>query len=314
MLNAVTVTNHLGDSLTMELRNPEKSGFLITSITGIGAPSTSINITDLASTDGGYFNSARAGSRNIVFGIRFFSEDNTDIEALRQKTYRYFPTKRYVTLVFKADNRTGQISGYVESNEPNIFSKEEDCQISIVCPYPYFYDASEAGDSIIRFSNRVPAFHFRSLTPRSDAESINTIADETEHHTLNGRHRIISSRTLTYRTPIIYNGDADVGMIATFAVSGSVVNPALINYTTNEALNIKGSFISGDQIIINTERGSKSVRRLRNGTYSSIINKITRDSSWPMLWRGENLIGFRAENGIDSLALTVSHKTLFEGM
>ena len=140
MLNSVTVTNQNGESLTMKLRNPEESGFLITSISGLGPPTASINVTDLASVDGGYFNSARTQNRNIVFNIRFFSENSSDIEGIRQKTYKYFPIKKRVRLVFESDNRVGEIYGYVEKNEPNIFSKETDCQISIICPFPYFYD------------------------------------------------------------------------------------------------------------------------------------------------------------------------------
>ena len=58
---------------------------------------------------------------------------------LRQLTYKIFPIKRPVKLVIGTDNRVLQTEGYVESNEPDIFSKDEGCQISIVCPDPNLY-------------------------------------------------------------------------------------------------------------------------------------------------------------------------------
>jgi hypothetical protein len=41
--------------------------------------------------------------------------------------------------VFRTDDLAPvEISGYVEGNEPNIFSKDPENQISIICPSPYF--------------------------------------------------------------------------------------------------------------------------------------------------------------------------------
>lgn len=71
MLRAVTVTNFKGESLRIELSKPEDSGLIIYNITGIGSPTVSINTTDMATVDGGRFNSARAQVRNIVFTLAF---------------------------------------------------------------------------------------------------------------------------------------------------------------------------------------------------------------------------------------------------
>lgn len=74
MLRAITVTNFKGESLRMELSKPEDSGLLIYNITGLGSPSISINNTDMATVDGGRFNSARAQVRNIVFTLAFVEQ------------------------------------------------------------------------------------------------------------------------------------------------------------------------------------------------------------------------------------------------
>lgn len=84
MIKSVTVTNYLGESLKMELTNPYDSGIAITDITGIGPGKADINVTELTSSDGSLYNSARLGTRNIVMTLRFM---------IRQKTMSLFRTK-----------------------------------------------------------------------------------------------------------------------------------------------------------------------------------------------------------------------------
>ena len=134
MIKSVTVTNYLGESLKMELTNPYDSGIAITDITGIGPGKADINVTELTSSDGSLYNSARLGTRNIVMTLRFMIAP--DIETVRQKSYKYFPIKKELILTFETDNRSCYIAGYVESNEPVIFDENEYTQISIICPDP----------------------------------------------------------------------------------------------------------------------------------------------------------------------------------
>lgn len=155
MIKSVTVTNYLGESLKMELTNPYDSGIAITDITGIGPGKADINVTELTSSDGSLYNSARLGTRNIVMTLRFMIAP--DIETVRQKSYKYFPIKKELILTFETDNRSCYIAGYVESNEPVIFDENEYTQISIICPDPYFY-STEANAMV--FSGVVPMFEF----------------------------------------------------------------------------------------------------------------------------------------------------------
>ena len=71
MIKSVTVTNNLGESIVLELRFPEKSGFLIKEggITGLGPAKATINSTESVTVDGASFNSAHVGQRNIVFNF-----------------------------------------------------------------------------------------------------------------------------------------------------------------------------------------------------------------------------------------------------
>lgn len=180
MIQAVRVVNPFGDDpLDLVLTKSHiDEGIYIKSITGIGPEGSTINTTALAMEDGGVFNSARSDNRNIVIELGFYESEklHNSIEDSRQKTYKYFPKKKQIQLVFYTDNRTSFITGYVESNTPDIFSKEEATQISIICPDPNFYSmkptAARFGGITEKFE-----FPFANDTVGSDLTFVGGIAD-----------------------------------------------------------------------------------------------------------------------------------------
>ena len=157
MIKTVTVTNYLGESLTLELSNPFDIGINVRSIEGIGPPKGNVNYTEIASGDGGQFNSARASIRNITMQLGLMPVPT--VEESRHRVYKYFPLDQQVTLRFETDKRLCEITGWVEECEPDIFSDDETIDISIVCPDPYFYSVdSQLGT--INFSGVVDEFEF----------------------------------------------------------------------------------------------------------------------------------------------------------
>lgn len=157
MIKAVTVTNYLGESLTLELSNPFDIGINVRSIEGIGPPKGNVNYTEIASGDGGQFNSARASIRNITMQLGLMPVPT--VEEARHRVYKYFPLDQQVTLRFETDKRLCEITGWVEECEPDIFSDDETIDISIVCPDPYFYSVdSQLGT--VNFSGVVDEFEF----------------------------------------------------------------------------------------------------------------------------------------------------------
>lgn len=161
MIRSFTVTNTLGDSIKIDLAEPEKSGFVIVSVTGLGPAKANIVTSEISTNDGALFNSARMNSRNIVFNLLFWDTNSGEsIEEIRLKSYRFFAPKKKLTLLVETDKRTAEIVGYVETNEPTIFSKSEGAQISIICPDPYFYSAGKDGTMRTVFSGDDPLFEF----------------------------------------------------------------------------------------------------------------------------------------------------------
>lgn len=324
MIKSVIVTNHLGESLEMVLANPWSTGFAITSIKGLGPSKADINVTEMATADGAVYNSARINQRNITFNIQFVGDEM--VETIRQKTYKYFPIKKRVMLEFITDNRDVEIYGYVESNEPNIFSKAEACQISIICPDPYFYSSGNEGTHRSEFNSLSSKFEF----PWAEFFDMEQIPHGFENYSYYDEYTSRTLYTLEFgeisamaMNNIIYDGDIDVGIVITIHAIGSVDNPSIYNSTTQESIMINttileqltgSGMISQDTIVISTVKGNKYVRLQRAGHEYNIINCVGRNIGWFQLSKGDNIFSYGADSGTENMIVTVENHTLFEGV
>lgn len=148
----------LNDELELELKKPNLSGIYVREVTGLGYPSSSIPITEIALSDINYYNHSLFETRNIVFTLSFVTGVN--VELIRQILYKFFPSKVEIKITIHTTDQTPvYITGYVETFEPSIFSKDETIQISILCINPYFIteekiSQSFTGSSLTFFSNQ----------------------------------------------------------------------------------------------------------------------------------------------------------------
>lgn len=291
MIRAVKITNFRGETLTLDLANPWDSGLAVTAIKGLGPNKATINQVEVATDDGATYNSARVSSRNIVFTIRFVG---TDIEACRQKTYKYFALKKPVDIEVITDNRDLRISGYTESNEPNIFSSAEDTSISVVCPYPFFYSVTES--NTVTFYGEEPSFEF-------------PFENEGEEPVL--EFGIVFAVT---EANVYYEGDYEVGVIITIHATGPAKNISIFKLDTTESIQINTDMETGDDIIISTVSRDKYIRRVRNGVTTNILNCIGKKANWFLLQGGDNAFAYTAEEGIRNLQFSVRNDVLYEGI
>lgn len=304
MIKNITVTNYLGESMLLELMFPENSGFVIREITGLGPSKATINATELSTSDGSVFNSARIETRNIVFNLKILASPT--IELARQKLYKYFPIKKRIKLQFETDTRICDIFGYVETNEVVIFSNQVSTQISVICPDPYFYSAGSDAKTITLFSGVEAAFEF----PFSN-ESL------TLPLLVFGEIRLYQERN------IYYNGDSETGLTIYIHALGEATNLTIYNIATSEFMKIDTvrlttltgfPIIAGDDIIISTIKGGKYISLLRGGSYINILNCLDLNSTWFQLTKGDNQFGFVAETGGTTLQFRVENYKVFEGI
>ena len=307
MIYSFAITNYLGDRVKLELGKPEVSGFLIKSVTGLGPVKANVNTTEVVTNDGSMFNSARLSQRNIVFQLAFvetvYGETNEDI---RQKSYKYFPAKKSVEIVIETDNRYVKIKGYVESNEPDIFSSQEGTQISIICPDPYFYSAGEDGNNVTDFYTIDPMFEF----PFSN-ESL------TDPLLIFGEIQIKTEGVITY------HGDSEIGVVIYIHAIGPATNINIYNTETREVMMINTTklekltgkgLVASDDIVINTTKGEKSITLVREGASYNILNCLDKNTDWFTLSKGDNIFAFTAETGVTNLQFRIENQVIYEGV
>jgi len=305
MIKSVTVTNYLNESLKMDLFKPEKSGLLISNITGIGAPGADVNITNYAITDGGFFTSARASTRTITIVVYPLLGDKRSIETARQLTYRYFPIKHKCKLTFETDNHTLEIEGYVRQNDPEIFSKLENITIVVECPNPWFYLAGNP-DSVI-FNGVEPMFEF-PFENESPTEPTLIMGD------------IVVSQA----RQIDYPGEIDTGFITKINILGPGVSGiTLRKQDKDEFVAINTDKIEditeeplkrGDTIILSTVPGDRYLHLKRGSDLYNIINCLDLDSTWIKLTPGVNVFYYTADAGDMNLEFKIEFKPIYQGV
>lgn len=307
MIYSIVVTNYLGDRIKLELGKPDVSGFLIKSITGLGPAKANVNTTEVSTNDGSLFNSARLSQRNIVLDMVFINTVyGESIEDLRQKSYKYFPLKKSVELTIETDNRYVKTTGYVESNEPNIFSSQEGTQISIICPDPYFYSAGEDGNNVTNFYSIDPMFEFPFSNESLDEPLL-----------------VFSEIQIKTEGVITYHGDSEIGVMIYIHAIGPATNINIYNTETREVMRINTEKISSltgkgivasDDIVINTAKGEKSITLIREGVSYNILNCLDKNTDWFTLAKGDNIFAFTADSGVTNIQFRVENKVIYEGV
>lgn len=301
MIKAITVINHLNQSLRLELTRPELSGFIVEKIKGLGPAKAQINFTEMVTMDGGLDNSARLETRDIELSLIFL--EHPTIEDTRHLSYKYFPIKRNVTFRVETDKRICETVGRIEENVPDIFSKKEGCTITILCPDPYFYSVNEKKD-ISHGLN--PLFEF----PFENNSLIEPLIEFGEIY----KYREFN---------VYYEGDLEIGFTinihAIGPVSGiriiDVRNGNIVQINDQRIIDIMGSGIqAGDDLILNTNKGKKGLYILRSGVTTNIINALERPIKWFQLSNGYNSFVYQAEKGLYNLIFTASYKIIYEGV
>ena len=310
MIKSVTAVNFKGESIKMDLFHPESSGFIIIKIDGIGPGKATVTKNDSKVYDGGTITSARLPSRNIKMEIQFLWVNS--IEDVRHKSYKYFPLKKPITLIFETDTRTVKIEGVVESNEPDIFSSEESTNISIICPDPYFYASGENARSKTEFSGINAMFEIPSDTGYSN-------------ESLTGALTEISTLYVQSERGIMNHGEVDIGVVISIkplAIVKGILTISNVTLGQNMSFDLnkiktitENDFHLGDELIINTLRGKKSVTLVREGKNYNALSCIDTRTDWIYLTSGENTFTYYLDGeGIEDLQFSVTNSVLYEGV
>jgi hypothetical protein len=318
MLYEVRVTNPRGVTEIFDLFNPEKSGFIVKGIEGLGPPKSNVNLKEHSYVSGSTFKSVRTPSRNIVLTLEFLPRTEkgvTSIELTRHRSYEIFPYESLVKIEFVTDTRTSYTWGYVESNEPSIFSQQSGCVVSLICPDPSFRSVDDSVNEAVSASSGMFGFDIRELPALTGFK--NDVIDVNNQFV--GPNKIVFGEALLTRPEFTipkdgpFDGTVNTGpTLRITVVEGHIHNPEIHFYNEfDKSVSEHLSFELGsvafpnlapkDQLIIDCTKGNKSViRRVFDedlGSYDlNYIGAVTLTSSWPVLSQGYNRFSYSASS------------------
>lgn len=250
MLTLVEVRNSQGSLLSLPM--DDSGSYTVEDIGGLGPVKATIVSSSFAGVDGTQFQSSRREDRNITLRLGIQSDYTTNsVESLRLRLYNFFMTKTKADLRFYYESGlTVNISGRVETCEPDIFSVEPVVNVSLICNDSDFVDTDDV-----------------TLSGSSTADTTETLITYAGSVEVGINFVFNINRTLTEFT--IYHRTPD-GVLTTADYSASLV--------------------AGDVVTINTVTGNKYVTLTRSGSTTSILYSKSPQSGWLELQNGNNYI------------------------
>lgn len=265
-----------------------ESNYQVVNVEGLNPPKAKINTSAIANMDGERFKSSKLEMRNIVLTIRV----NGCVEENRLNLYGFFRTGQWCKIYYSNANRNVFIEGYCETIETNLFTLNQQMQISIICPDPYLKSMRTIHADISKvFGNFEFPFDI-------EAEGIEFASYDAGRETL-----------------IVNAGEIENGIRITMtAIGGNVTNPIIYNSITYEHLKLNMTINAGDVVVIDTRKGQKSVKKISNAVETNIINLIDDGSAWLKLKVGSNKFTYSANTNEEKLRVEFESNLLYEGV
>jgi predicted phage tail component-like protein len=278
------VENFNGEKIRL---SQNESKYQIVNIEGLNPPKAAINTTTTATISGVRFKSSKLEAREIVITVKI----NGEVEKNRLNLYQYFGAGAYCKIYYSNDSRNVYCEGHVETIECGLFTNNQEMQISIICENPYLVALNKI---LIDISKTFSKFIFPFAIDKEGIE--------------------FSSFDAHRQAEVVNPGEIETGMIITLRAKAKVVNPIIYNAITIEFIKLNTTLNEGDTVIINTNRGRKSITKISDGVISNVMNTFDPSSTWLSLKVGNNIFTYSAEENEELLDADFEFEVLYEGV
>ncbi len=265
----------------LELTDNEEN-YQVTEISGLNPPNANINTSSYANGDGSSFNSSRIPDREIVITVYI----NGDIQKNRLALYKHFRNKEWCKIYYEDDLRDVFIEGYVQALDVSSFTQKQVAQISILCPNPYFKDVETIVQSISKIINN---FTFPFSINEDEPVEFSTIE-------------------LEKITNVINDSESETGLIINVLFMGTVNKLEIRNVDNGKNFIIDYEFMKNDKLVINCNRGNKSVILTREAVEYNLIPYVRNGSTFFQLGIGDNNFSFLADDGVNDMLVDIHFK------
>lgn len=255
--------------------------FNLISIDGFTSVDSDLSSVIVPFVDGDTVTNVQARAREITLYLRL--KQDVGIELAKQYVLGFVKLKKPCKLSMVRNDQPLEIEGIVTYIDLPRFEQGCTMQVSMHCAQPYWTDV----DYIINEIRDVIAMHhFPLVFPTAIPFGVYDDDD---------------TQTCTN------DGDVSTGMLMRLIALDAVTNPKVVNADTGEYIGINDTLTANDEVIINTNKGQKSITK--NGV--NIINKIMTGSTFLQLESGVNAFNLQAASGASNIYLQLEYKRRF---
>ena len=290
MIQNISVVNRLGQTFNFNENYKLVNGL---DLSGLGAK---VNRIQTSSGGSRYLNTILEEREfDMELQIRKFDSDESTVDQLKAHLYNIF-TPELSPLRFDFETSDGTkyyltayslnapvMSPIKNSNNNSAFQK---VLLQFVCTDPYIYQNLESRFDLANFDG---GLEFDWEIPE-DGD-------------------VFEERIDSFEGTIDFPGTGVDGMSIRFIASGNVSTPSVTNAITFERLIYRGDLINGDELIINTYRGSRSATLIRDGIRTNVFHLLQiPESTFLELRPGSNSFVYDATAGVSALEIVIEYR------
>lgn len=249
--------------------------FYLTDVAGLTTLNADVAASTTPSMDGDVVNMVQANARDITLTLRF--KQGVSVEAAKREVLSTVKPKLKGRLRMVDEGRTTEIEGLITGVVMPRFSKAVVMQISMHCSSPYWQDV----ENVLVELARVGDLHYFPIPDGGLAFPVDGVAFGVYN----------TNMTETYTN----EGDVECGMVITIIAVDNVVNPVIYK-ADGTYVGIDDTLVAGDQVVINTNKGQKSITK--NGR--SVFSKVRAGSTFFQLDVGDNEITIDSDDATEN--------------
>lgn len=237
----------------------------------------------------------RIEARDIDIAGYINTRDKEHAYELRRRLLKTFNPELSGTLAYEYGSFKRVIDCRVHG-EPKVVRKSvlQEFNVPLDCLNPFWREENEQKEDIASW---VASWEFPCEIEKDNSQSM-----------------IFGYRAESVIVDCYNEGDVSTGMKVRFTALGRVVNPILLNVDTEKFIKLNVTMQSGDAIEVNTKYGSKGAVLIRNEEKYDYFRYVDVDTTFMQLAIGDNNFRYDAEEGVNSMEVTIFYNKEYLGV
>lgn len=285
MQKLVYVPPNSNESVTLTAAEP----FILSSVSGLGGVESDVISSEVVGMDGVFYHGCKKTPRPIPCTVYVKGKNREDMYRQRLKIIGLLRAENDVGTLYYSNDYISVKIGAVPIIPPDFAERIKNynkADLKFWCPQPLWQSLETKTASIAKIDSI--GFKMPFSFPVTFAHI---------------RNEIVINNLGTAKTPV------------TIMITGAGVNPSIINTANGKTIALLEKTLSdGEQLIINTERGYKSVKLKDGSTVSDGFQYIDPLSDFWELEVGENKIVYSSEGNAEATSIVITYNERFEGV